>query len=379
MLDVQKQNKLGLLSMMEIILSIYVLVAIVVDTVMVLPYEVSHLIHLIDNLICIFFLFEFSVRFYLAENKLKFMKWGWIDLVSSIPYFTELRAGRTLRLIRLLRILRVFRSIRVLVNHVYNNRAQGAFNTVSVIAVLMVLFGSIAILQVEGTANGNIHTAEDALWWALVTITTVGYGDKVPVTTEGRIIAGFLMTAGVALVGTFTGFAASWFFEKEEEKRLKAGGALGMAGRIYHQVLIKADKHTVYDAVTLQTGLSKWWIAQCIAMPEVGFVNEFRLGEYVNNRMKITDLVEDERVEWECIKGDEEWVGTHIIFNIAHHGDYTKLDFRHTGWSGQSEFFATCNYHWARHLQMLVDYCETGKNQLDTEEEIDEAKRVKEE
>jgi voltage-gated potassium channel len=63
------------------------------------------------------------------------------------------------------------------------------------------------------------QTAEDALWWAYVTITTVGYGDKFPVTSEGRLIAGFLMTAGVGLFGTFTGFVASWFVEGREDEQ----------------------------------------------------------------------------------------------------------------------------------------------------------------
>jgi voltage-gated potassium channel len=80
-----------------------------------------------------------------------------------------------------------------------------------VIAILMIIFSSIAILQVETDPNSNIKNAEDAIWWSFVTITTVGYGDKFPVTTEGRIIAAFLMTVGVGLFGTFTGFVASWF------------------------------------------------------------------------------------------------------------------------------------------------------------------------
>jgi len=83
----------------------------------------------------------------------------------------------------------------------------------------MILFSSIAILQVEQDANSNIKTAEDATWWAYVTITTVGYGDKYPVTTKGRIIAALLMTVGVGLFGTFTAYLASWFVgegKKEE-------------------------------------------------------------------------------------------------------------------------------------------------------------------
>jgi voltage-gated potassium channel len=64
---------------------------------------------------------------------------------------------------------------------------------------------------VEKDPNSNIRSAEDAIWWSYVTMTTVGYGDKFPVITEGRIIAAVLMTAGVGLFGTFTANVSSWF------------------------------------------------------------------------------------------------------------------------------------------------------------------------
>jgi len=214
-------NKLGALNILVIILSIYVLGALVIDTLFVLPKETSKLLEYIDYVICLFFFFEFCVRFYKAENKLKFMQWGWIDLLSSIPMVDYLRAGRLLRLIRLLRVIRAFRSTQHLVNHIFANKVQGAFTSISVIAILLVIFSAIGILQVENDPNSNIKTAEDAIWWAYVTITTVGYGDKFPVTTEGRIIAAVLMTAGVGLFGTFTAFVASWFVveNKSNEER----------------------------------------------------------------------------------------------------------------------------------------------------------------
>lgn len=212
------ENKLGFLNIIGIILSIYVLGALIVDTVFVLPAEISVLLNYIDNTICAFFFFEFSIRFYRAENKLKFMRWGWVDLLSSIPMVGFLRAGRLLRLIRLLRIIRAFRSTRHLINHIFANKAQGAFTSISVIAILLVIFSAIGILQVENDPNSNIKTAEDAIWWAYVTVTTVGYGDKFPVTTEGRFIAAILMTAGVGLFGTFTAFIASWFVVDKDTK-----------------------------------------------------------------------------------------------------------------------------------------------------------------
>lgn len=214
------ENQLGFLNLLVLVLSVYVLLALIVDTVFTVPPEIGRILNLVDNGICIFFLFEFAIRFYKAESKLKFMKWGWVDLISSIPNVDFLRAGRTLRLIRLLRILRAFRSTKHLVNHVFQNKAQGAFTTVCILALILVIFSSISILQFETDPNSNIKTAEDAIWWSYVTITTVGYGDKFPVTTGGRIIAAILMTAGVGLFGTFTAFISSWFLsdKKKEDK-----------------------------------------------------------------------------------------------------------------------------------------------------------------
>jgi voltage-gated potassium channel len=214
------EKKLGLLDLLVIVLSAYVLLTLAIDTFFRIPPEISRVLQFLDNAICVFFLVEFCIRFYKAESKWKFMKWGWIDLISSIPSVDFLRAGRTLRLIRLLRILRAFRSTKNLVTHVFHNKAQGAFTTVILLAVLLIIFSSISILQFEDAPTSNINTAEDALWWSYVTITTVGYGDKFPVTTEGRIIGVILMTAGVGLFGTFTGFVSSWFLSgrKPDEK-----------------------------------------------------------------------------------------------------------------------------------------------------------------
>ena len=219
--DTKPEHHVDWLHLLVILLSVYVLVVLVVDTLVKLPTETARLLTFIDDAICVFFLFEFSLRFYQAENKLKFMQWGWIDLVSSIPALPFLRAGRALRLVRLLRILRAFRSTKYLISYVFESRVKGTFTAVSIIAVLMILFSSVAILQVEHQPNSNIKSAEDALWWSYVTITTVGYGDKYPVTTEGRIIAAMLMTVGVGLFGTFTGFLASWFVaerKRDDEK-----------------------------------------------------------------------------------------------------------------------------------------------------------------
>ena len=216
--NTEQQKKLGLLDLLVLVLSVYVLLTLLIDTFFKVPVEISKILSFLDNAICIFFLIEFFIRFSKSDNKLKFMKWGWIDLISSIPNVDFLRAGRALRLIRLLRILRAFHSTKHLVNHVFQNKAQGAFTTVSILAVILIIFSSISVLQFETDLNSNIKTAEDALWWSYVTITTVGYGDKFPVTTGGRIIGVLLMTGGVGLFGTFTAFVSSWFLTDKKKE-----------------------------------------------------------------------------------------------------------------------------------------------------------------
>ncbi len=217
----QKEEGLSILDLLVAFLSIYVLGSLLADTLYDLDPETSILLNYIDNTICFLFFLDFCIRFYYAESKSQYMRWGWIDLISSIPMVDFLRIGRLFRLIRLLRVIRAFRSTRMLVQHIFKDKAQGALTSVSIFAILMVIFSAIAILQVEQTPDSNIHSAEDALWWAYVTITTVGYGDKFPVTTEGRLIASLLMTAGVGLFGTFTAFIATLFVQDQRAREKK--------------------------------------------------------------------------------------------------------------------------------------------------------------
>ena len=219
-LILNEKNTLTSINVIAIILSIYVLAIFIIETLFTLPTEVIKVLDFIDNIICVFFLIDFFFRFYQAESKLQFLKWGWIDLISSIPTFDALRFGRLLRLIRLIRILRAFRSTKHIIDHIYKKKSKGAFTTVVVIAILTLIFSSISILQFEDAPTSNIKTAEDAIWWAFSTVSTVGYGDKFPVTTEGRIVGVILMIVGGGLFATMSGFFASWFVEDQNSKTI---------------------------------------------------------------------------------------------------------------------------------------------------------------
>jgi len=215
--NVNVKKEIKLFNILILILSVYVLISLLVSVIFELSEELNILLGYIDNFICIVFLVDFWIRFKKADNKLEFMKWGWIDLIASIPFLDFARAGRIIRLIRLVRVFRALKSTKLIYEHITQNKKQSVLTSVALISIMMIIFSSIAILQFEKDINSNIKTAEDAIWWSYVTITTVGYGDKYPITTEGRIIGAILMTTGVGIFGTFTALVSSWFIQKNED------------------------------------------------------------------------------------------------------------------------------------------------------------------
>ncbi len=209
---------LGPYSVFIAILSI-ISIALVLGDVLIDPSaEAARAIRHIDNALCTVFLLDFCGRLITAPSKLAYLKWGWIDLISSIPTVAAFRFGRLFRVARVLRLLRGVRLGVAFASMMRTKRAEGLFASVASLAVVMLVFGSVAILTVETAPDSNIQTAEDAIWWSIVTMTTVGYGDHYPATTEGRVIAGLLMVFGIAVFGTFTALVASWFDEQDEEQ-----------------------------------------------------------------------------------------------------------------------------------------------------------------
>ena len=214
----EEVKQFGFLEITVLILSVYVLGALLAQTVFPLTPEINVLLDQIDFFVCLVFFADFCVRFRHAPSKLAFFKWGWIDLISSIPAFDFLRWGRLFRAIRILRVLRAFRSTRNLIAFLYRNRTKSLVGTAALSAVLLVIFSCIAILAFENEKESNIKTPFDAICWAVSTMTTVGYGDKFPITMEGKLVAMVLMVTGVGLFGVLTGLFARLFIEAELKK-----------------------------------------------------------------------------------------------------------------------------------------------------------------
>ncbi|WP_410222473.1 SRPBCC family protein [Pedobacter sp.] len=128
---------------------------------------------------------------------------------------------------------------------------------------------------------------------------------------------------------------------------------------ILHKLSINAPVEKVYEAITTQKGLSGWWAKQTTAKPELNFINTFTFGNSLTE-MKIIQLVPNKKVEWLCINANEEWMNTHISFDLEEKNEKTIVRFSHTDWQAATDFFADCNFNWAKFLYSLRLLCETG-------------------
>lgn len=183
--------------------------------------ELKTLLIYLDDAFCLFFIIDFAYRFYTAENKIDYMRWGWIDLVSSIPVLGWSSFSRAVRILRIFRVLRAFKNFHVIMHLVFRDRVKGTFYSIISFALFLIFASSIVILMAEEHVHSTIKTAEDAIWWTLSTISTVGYGDKVPVTTLGRIIGALVMLSGVAVSACLTAYVTYFFVEHEEDSDLR--------------------------------------------------------------------------------------------------------------------------------------------------------------
>jgi len=199
----------------------------------------------VDSIIAPIFVTDFLYRLLTAKSKFHyvFRAWGWADLLAAVP---------TLGIFRVFRVIRVGALLRrvdgeVIARELYAGRAASTFFATMFLVLVVIEFAGMGVYYVErGVPGSNIATGGDAVWWGLVTITTVGYGDRFPVSPNGRVVGTLLLFAGIALFSVLTGFIANQFLAPRSTRgariRAKLSGPEGQVAEL-RQLLVEQEEH----------------------------------------------------------------------------------------------------------------------------------------
>ncbi len=177
-----------------------------------LPASIKQILTEFDYGVALIFLVDFLFRLLRAPKKLEYMRtWGWLDMLSAvpIPFFSIFRIVRVIRVAITLRKMRLKDVERSITKH----PARSTIIATGFLAFLVMVSGSAIMLAVE---------KGDPSWWAIVTMATVGYGDKYPVTGGGRIIATVVMAVGIVIFGVLSSYLASTFISSNEAQAKEA-------------------------------------------------------------------------------------------------------------------------------------------------------------
>jgi len=207
------------------ILIIVSLVTFSIDTLPDLSSNVKQALYFIEVITVTIFTLEYLLRIIIAERKAQFIFsfYGLVDLAAILPFYLssgiDLRSVRVFRLLRLVRILKLFK---------YNQAIKRFHRALAIAREELILFGFVAMIMLYLSAVGiyyfeNVAQPEQfksvfhSLWWAVTTLTTVGYGDMFPITTGGKIFTFLVLMIGLGIVAVPTGLVASALSQAREE------------------------------------------------------------------------------------------------------------------------------------------------------------------
>ena len=184
-----------------------------------LPAGVEDTIFALDWFIWGAFALEYGIRLYLAPARGVFFRRNLIDLaVVVLPMLRPLRLARTARILRLAGLVRAGVMLGRAGSALRLVMARHHLNYTLFVAGAALVTCSLLVYELErSTSDANIRSVADSLWWGLTTITTVGYGDRFPVTAEGRAVGAVLMVLGIAIFGLLTATLSSFMIERDQD------------------------------------------------------------------------------------------------------------------------------------------------------------------
>ena len=229
----ETDTQLGLLFDLSIqVLIIASIVTFSIETLPNLDQDILKILAALELTFISIFTFEYILRYLVAERKTKFVFsfWGIIDLLAILPFylvnlgftynFIMLRAFRLLRLVRILKLGRYSKSLSRMTLAIKIARYDLLLALAT--TAIMLLVASFGIYQFENPAQPDkFSSVFESLWWALATLTTVGYGDIYPITLEGRIFTGVILMIGLGIVALPAGIIASSLTEARKQQNKK--------------------------------------------------------------------------------------------------------------------------------------------------------------
>lgn len=202
-------------------LSLIVAIILILELTINLNKTTLNIFYTIDFFIWIIFVIDYFKRLYKSRNKKKFIKRHIVDLISIIPLYTIFAVFRTFNILKISRVSRIANISKVVrIFGVFKKSKTNFdifiktnnFNYTLLIGLLVLIVASILMTFIEKI------DFFDSLWWSIVTVTTVGYGDIYPKTILGKIVATILMFMGIGLIGSLTSTISTYFINKESKK-----------------------------------------------------------------------------------------------------------------------------------------------------------------
>lgn len=222
------ESKVG--KLFDILIQILIVISIAsfsIETIPGLSSRVVGILSVVEGVVVFVFTFEYIGRLYFSENKRSYLFsfYGVVDLISILPYYLSM--GVDLRSLRIFRMLRLFRLLKLVR---YNNAMRRLVRAFYIAKEEVVVFGVVTIMLVYLAAVGIYYFENEAqpeqfksvfhsLWWAVTTLTTVGYGDVYPVTVGGKIFTFMILMVGLGIVAVPAGVLSSALAKARQEEK----------------------------------------------------------------------------------------------------------------------------------------------------------------